>query len=116
MGFNIKNAYHHLRMRLEDEHFLQFCMGGEVFACWALPFGLSLSPYFFTHLILVVTRFLRAPESCARAAQRFRFGCLAGNDSIKHYFDCYVCDGPAVILAYLDDFLASMSDASKLQE
>ena len=82
VGFDIKNAYHHLRVCQAEECFLQFQIGDEVFACRALPFGLSLSPFYFTHFMLVVGRFLRSPGSCPKAGQRFRFGRLAGDDSL----------------------------------
>ena len=116
VGFDIKDAYHHLRMRLSDERFLQFRMDGELFACRALPFGLSLSPYYFTHLMLVVARFLRAPGLCPKAAPKFRFGVLAGNDAISSYFRRFSVEDPALLLAYLDDFLAAMSDEVALRE
>ena len=116
VGFDIKNAYHHLRMCEGDEHFLQFRMDGEVFSCKALPFGLSLSPFYFTHLMLVIVRFLRSPGSCPKSAGRFRFGRLAREDALAQYYTMYCRADPATILAYLDDFLASMSDLQKLKE
>lgn len=116
VGFDIKNAYHHIRMRADEEHFLQFRMGGETFACRALPFGLSLSPFYFTQLMLVVARFLRTPSSCPKAATRFRFGRLAGDDSITKYYTKYTVEDPALLLAYLDDFLASLGDSDRLIE
>ena len=61
VGFDIKNAYHHLRIRNAQQPFLQFRLEGELFQCVALLFGLSLSPYYFTHLMLVVVRFFWAP-------------------------------------------------------
>ena len=91
-------------------------MNGELFVCKALPFGLSLSPFYFTHLMLVVTRFLRSPASCPRAATRFRFGRLAGSDALSQYYVKYCQEAPATVLAYLDDFLASMSNREKLKE
>ena len=116
VGFDIKDAYHHLRVRRDEEVFLHFRMGDEVFACRALPFGLSLSPYFFTQFMLVVGRFLRSPSSCAKAAQRFCFGRLAGNHALQAYFDTYTSEDPAILLAYLDDFLAAMGDAARLRQ
>ena len=94
--------------------FLQFRIDGEVFACRALPFGLSLSPYSIMHFIFVA-RFLRAPGTCAKAAHRFRFRCLAGNDAIYHYFLRFSLEDPALLLAYLD-FLAAIHDPEKLRE
>ena len=116
VGFDIKNAYHHLRMCGDVEHFLQFRMDGEVFSCQALPFGLSLSPFYFTHLMLVIVRFLRSPGSCPKAQGRLRFGRLAGQDALAQYYTMYCQGAPATILAYLDDFLASMSDRARLRE
>ena len=116
VGFDIKNAYHHLRMCGDVEHFLQFRMDGEVFSCQALPFGLSLSPFYFTHLMLVIVRFLRSPGSCPKAQGRLRFGRLAGQDALAQYYTMYCQGAPATILAYLDDFLASMSDRDRLRE
>ena len=116
VGFDIKNAYHHLRVRGDEEHFLYFRMDGELFVCKALPFGLSLAPFYFTHLMLVITRFLRSPASCPKAATRFRFGRLAGKDALDQYYSKYCRADPATVLAYLDDFLASMSDREKLTE
>ena len=95
--------------------FFQFQMGEEVFACRALPFGLSLSPYYFTQLMLVVGRFLRSPASCTKGALSFRFGCLAGNGALQKYADTYSKEPPAILLAYLNDFLASMADEARLR-
>ena len=89
-------------------------MGDKVLACRALPFGLSLSPFFFTHFMLVVGRFLRSPGSCPNAGTKFRFGRIEGDDSIHRYFETYTREEPANLLAYLDDFLASMHDATQL--
>ena len=57
VGFDLKNAYHHLRIHDKDQHYLQFRIEGELFQCVALPFGLALSPHHFTHLILPIIRF-----------------------------------------------------------
>ena len=66
--------------------------------------------------MLVVARFLRAPGTCAKAAQRVRFGVLAGNDAILRYCQRFSTEDPALLLAYLDDFLAAMSDAAALRD
>ena len=95
VGFDIKDAYHHLRMRPADEHFSQFRIDSEVFARRALPFGLSLSPYYFSHLMLVVARFLWAPGTCAKTGHKVRFGVLAGNDAILSYFQRFLVKDPA---------------------
>ena len=116
VGFNIKNAYHHLRICREEECFLQFRKGNEVFACRALSFELSLSPYFFTQFMLVVGRFLRSPGSCPKAGARFRFGRLAGDDSLSRYYETYTVKELAILLAYLDDFLAAMHNAENLRK
>ena len=61
VGFDLKNAYHHLCIRESEQHYLQFQIEDELFQCVALPFGLASSPYYFTHLILPILRFLRNP-------------------------------------------------------
>ena len=66
--------------------------------------------------MLVVGRFLRSPGSCPKAGQRVRFGRLAGDDSLSRYYDTYTLEEPAILLAYLDDFLAAMHDATKLRK
>ena len=62
VGFDVRNAYHHIRMRKDEENFLMFRMGGETFFCRALSFGLALTPFYFTQVMLVVARFLRSPS------------------------------------------------------
>ena len=116
VGFDIKNAYHHLRVRDAQQPFLQFRLEGELFQCVALPFGLSLSPYYFTHIMLAVVRFLRAPQRSCRHIPRFEFGCFAGDTSLVDYYRRYATGTPANVLAYLDDFLAAMRDRDDLRE
>ena len=57
-----------------------------------------------------------APGLCPKAAHKFRFGVLAGNDAISSYFQCFSIEDPALLLAYLDDFLATMLDDAALRE
>ena len=116
VGFDIKNAYHHLRVQDAQQNFLQFRLEGELFQCVALPFGLSLSPYYFTHLMLAVVRFLRAPLRSCKTIPHFHFGCFAGDTSLSDYYCRYAAGTPADILAYLDDFLAAMRDRADLRE
>ena len=116
VGFDIKNAYHHLRVRDAQQNFLQFRLEGELFQCVALPFGLSLSPYYFTHLMMAVVRFLRAPLRSCKTIPHFHFGCFAGDTSLADYYWRYAAGTPADILAYLDDFLAAMRDRADLRE
>ena len=116
VGFDIKNAYHHLRVQDAQQNFLQFRLEGELFQCVALPFGLSLSPYYFTHLMLAVVRFLRAPLRSCKTIPHFHFGCFAGDTSLSDYYWPYVAGTLADILAYLDDFLAAMRDRADLCE
>ena len=114
IGFDIRNAYHHLCVRPDLQKFLQFRIDGEFFQCMALPFGLATSPYYFTHLMLVVVRFLRAPGRACRAPPAFLHGPLAGHTALLDYYARYTEETPADILAYLDDFLAAMRDHKDL--
>ena len=107
VGFDLKNAYHHLRIHDKDQHYLQFRIEGELFQCVALPFGLALSPHHFTHLILPIIRFLRIPARSTRGSLTFQSGWLAGNTALAEYSRQYARGIPVAILAYLDDFLAA---------
>ena len=114
VGFDIRNAYHHLRVRPDLQKFLQFRIAGEFFQCVALPFGLATSPYYFTHLMLVVVRFLRTPGRACRAPPDFPHGPLAGSTALLDYYERFTARSPAAVLAYLDDFLVAMRDHKEL--
>ena len=119
IGFDIKNAYHHLRILEAHRQFLQFRIAGELFECVALPFGLSASPYCFTHLMCVVVRFLRNPKRACPKRPTFPFAPFSGAACLGRYYDQYSGDPgsgtPADLLPYLDDFLAAMRQRSELE-
>ena len=53
VGFDIRNAYHHLWVCRGEECFLQFRMGGEVFLVGPCPLGCRFSPTFLLNSCLL---------------------------------------------------------------
>jgi len=58
--WDIKDAYHHLLLREEDQPFLAFTTLGRVFVPLTMPFGMSLAPYMWTKVMRALVQFLRA--------------------------------------------------------
>jgi len=58
--WDIKDAYHHLTLRAEDQKYLAFTTLGRVFVPITMPFGMSLAPYMWTKVIRPLVEFLRA--------------------------------------------------------
>ena len=48
--------------------------------------------------------------------QFFRFGWLAGKGALQNYVYNYIREPQTILLAYLDDFLASLGDSDRLIE
>ena len=59
ISWDIADAYHHLRLRVEDQTFLCFTMLGRFFAPVSMPFGLALAPYTWTKVCQPVVGRLR---------------------------------------------------------
>jgi ribonuclease HI len=57
---DIKDAYYHLRLRKEDQHYLAFSVGGVVYVPACLNCGLAVAPWFFTKAMRPVVSYLRA--------------------------------------------------------
>ena len=107
VGFDLKNGCHDLRIHDKDQHYLQFRIEGEIFQHVALPFGLALSLHHFTHLILLIIRFVQIPSGSARGSVTFQSGWRAGDTVLAEYSRQHARGMPVAILAYLDDFLTA---------
>ena len=53
------DAYSHIPIHYRSCKYLRFTLRGRVYHFKALPFGLSTSPFVFTHLMTVIATFLR---------------------------------------------------------
>ena len=53
------DAYLHVPIHPRSRKYLRFTLRGRVYQFKALPFGLSTSPFVFTHLMNVIATFLR---------------------------------------------------------
>jgi len=58
--WDVKDAYHHLTLRAEDQRYLAFTTLGRVFVPLTMPFGMSLAPYMWTKEMRALVQFLRA--------------------------------------------------------
>jgi len=90
VSFDLQDAYQCIAIHEEDQPFLSFCVDGEYFACSALPFGYTNSPYVFTKVARHFTQLLRAAD--------------VPPVSEAGVVDLQAVD-PPFVLAYLDDFL-----------
>lgn len=59
ISWDIKDAFYHLDLRPRDRTFLCFTVLGRVFEPVVMPFGLRLSPYFWTKVCRPVVAELR---------------------------------------------------------
>lgn len=59
MGWDIKDAYHHVPLREGDKPFFAFQCLGRVFQCNTMPFGLKVAPYIWTKVCRPVVQQLR---------------------------------------------------------
>lgn len=59
LTWDVKDAYHHLRIRPEDRKFLAFRCLGRVFVPLTMPFGLRIAPYTWTKVMRPVVQYLR---------------------------------------------------------
>jgi hypothetical protein len=90
VSFDLQDAYQCVAIHEDDQSFLSFCVDGEYFACSALPFGYTNSPYVFTKVARHFTQLLRAAD--------------IPPTSEANVLDLQDVD-PPFVLAYLDDFL-----------
>ena len=58
-SLDLTDAYLHVPIHPQSRKYLRFTLGGRVYQFKALPFGLSTSPFVFTHLMKVIATFLR---------------------------------------------------------
>lgn len=56
---DIKDGYYHLRLRRQDQPYLAFSLGGEVFVPACLNCGLKVAPWFFTKAMRPVVAYMR---------------------------------------------------------
>lgn len=56
---DLKDAYFHIAIHPKSRHLLRFCVGRQCYQFKALPFGLSVAPYFFTQIVNAVAGVLR---------------------------------------------------------
>lgn len=59
ISWDIADAFHHLRIRTEDQPFLTFTIQGRVFAPLSMPFGLAIAPFTWTKVCRPVVARLR---------------------------------------------------------
>ena len=73
-SIDLKDAYHHLGVHSDDQHFFTFAIqtadGTEYFSASALSFGWCMSPWYFTQLMKPVVSYFRNPT----VGQTVRFG------------------------------------------
>jgi hypothetical protein len=53
-SIDLSDAYLHVPIHVSSQKFLRFAIGGKVYQCLALPFGLSAAPYVFTRIMKTV--------------------------------------------------------------
>ena len=58
-SLDLTDAYLHVPIHPRSRKYLRFTLRGRVYQFKALPFGLSTSPFVFTHLMKVIVTFLR---------------------------------------------------------
>ena len=58
-SLDLTDAYLHIPIHCRSRKYLRFTLRGRVYQFKALPFGLSTSPFVFTHLMTVIATFLR---------------------------------------------------------
>ena len=58
-SLDLTDAYLHIPIHHRFRKYLRFTLRGRVYQFKALPFGLSTSPFVFTHLMTVIATFLR---------------------------------------------------------
>ena len=58
-SLDLTDAYLHVTIHPRSRKYLRFMLGGLVYLFKALPFGLSTSPFVFTHLMKVIATFRR---------------------------------------------------------
>lgn len=59
LSWDVKDAYHHLRIRPEDRKYLAFRALGRVFVPMTMPFGLRIAPFTWTKVMRPVVQHLR---------------------------------------------------------
>jgi len=59
VSWDVKDAYHHLRLREADQTYLAFTLFGRVFVPVSMPFGLAVAPYTWTKVCRPVVGRLR---------------------------------------------------------
>jgi len=59
ISWDVADAYHHLRLRPEDQPYLAFTMLGRFFVPVSMPFGLSVAPFTWTKVCRPVVARLR---------------------------------------------------------
>lgn len=50
IGWDVKDAYHHVPLRKADQTYFAFQCMGRVFRCVTMPFGLKVAPFVWTKL------------------------------------------------------------------
>eukprot|EP00170_Pyropia_yezoensis_P000366 contig_2090_g367 len=59
MSWDVKDAYHHVPLRVEDRVYFGFQCSGRVFLCNTMPFGLKVAPFLWTKICRPVVEALR---------------------------------------------------------
>ncbi|WP_461509455.1 reverse transcriptase domain-containing protein [Rhodopirellula baltica] len=108
--WDLRDAFFHLGIHPEDQHFYEFEMEGEFFRCTSLPFGYRGSPLLFCDLVHQFVRFLRNPGGVAHLESQ------GEDDFIFKFWERYRnSTDPVRITWYLDDFMGMHCDPTELE-
>ena len=59
-SIDLKDGFYHIPINCDNREYLSFQFEGKYFSYVVLPFGFSLSPYFFTKVLRPVVKYLRS--------------------------------------------------------
>lgn len=59
ISWDVKDAYHHVPLRVADRNYFAFQCMGRVFRCLTMPFGLKVAPFVWTKLCRPIVQALR---------------------------------------------------------
>ncbi|GMH36249.1 hypothetical protein BSKO_04117 [Bryopsis sp. KO-2023] len=119
LQFDLQDAYHILHIQPQDAKVLQFSaiMPNEsqprAYQCIALPFGLSVSPYYYVTTMKPVTRFLRSPQDATNHTIPASFLGALHQENALH--DFWRWNPTTAQIPYIDDFLVAQERFKDLQ-
>lgn len=101
IGWDVKGAYHHIALRVEDQDFFCFQCMGRTFRCTTMPFGLKVAPFIWTkvcrpvvsklremgfRVIVYVDDFGGAPPTASRHGPATQAEAAAGSAAVRDPF------------------------------